>query len=102
MTITSKFLEEIEACEAGLAWFRNQEASESIDVLNALMKDGRHSWAKWLMLKLFKKDQLNRFLDYEDKVRLIKTYEYQSPPVDWSLHLIYGFRLIDEGEKEAL
>jgi len=50
--LTLDWLKEKSACIDGVVWFKAQKETDSIKVLNALIKEDKLDWASWLIVRL--------------------------------------------------
>ena len=57
MKITKEWLKEKDACKEGVDWFNNQSKIDSLEVLEALMKEDKNQWGNWLICRLFDRKQ---------------------------------------------
>ena len=78
MLITKEWLEEKEACKDGQDWFFAQDKTDSIDVLNALIKDDKLEWANWLIVRVMDYNQYVQYAVYAAE-QVIANYEKQYP-----------------------
>ena len=61
MKITKEWLEEVEACSEGVDWFNSQKETDSVKVINKLVKEDRWDWANWTICRLFSKENKIRY-----------------------------------------
>jgi hypothetical protein len=57
MIITKEWLQEQQACSSGIKWFLNQDKTDSIEVLDALIDEDELSDANWLIVRLMDRQQ---------------------------------------------
>lgn len=60
MKLTMAWLRKQEACSDGMDWFKAFGKSDSVEVMEGLLKDGKLNWANWLIVRL---------LNLEDRIR---------------------------------
>jgi hypothetical protein len=57
MKITKEWLHKHDACISGQKWFLKQDKSDLVEVINALVADGKRDWANWTICQVFNKKQ---------------------------------------------
>jgi len=57
--ITEAWLKKQGACSDGMDWFKAFGKSDSAEVMEGLLKDGKRDWANWLIARL----NGDRFMD---------------------------------------
>ena len=57
MKITLDWLKENGACQDGQEWFVNQTETDSLKVLENLIKEKQLDWANWTICRLFNREQ---------------------------------------------
>ena len=60
MDITLEWLKEKSACQSGVEWFKNQEETDAIKVIEKLIKENQLNWANWTICRVF---------DYKQRVQ---------------------------------
>jgi hypothetical protein len=61
MIITKEWLQEQQACSSGIKWFLNQDKTDSIEVLDALINQDNLPDANWLIVRLMDRQQKIRY-----------------------------------------
>jgi hypothetical protein len=61
MILTVEKLRELGACDDGIDWFDSQSNRELKQVVEALMTQGRSSWANWLIVRLLSQKQKSQY-----------------------------------------
>jgi hypothetical protein len=70
MQITKDWLEKQNACEEGTQWFLNQNDSDHIQVIKALIKNYKFDWANWALTNLMSHTQQVQYACYAAKQSL--------------------------------
>jgi len=52
MEITKEFLKEKCACAKGYEWFIKQKETDGIKVVKKLIKEDKHDWANWIIVRI--------------------------------------------------
>ena len=78
MEITRKWLKEQRACADGIEWFNAQKETDSLKVLDALIKDKKLDYANWLIVRLMTYRQYVSYAVYAAE-QVIDLYEKQCP-----------------------
>jgi hypothetical protein len=76
--ITRKWLKEQRACADGIEWFNAQKETDSLKVLDALIKDKKLDYANWLIVRLMTYRQYVSYAVYAAE-QVIDLYEKQCP-----------------------
>ena len=61
MKLTTEWLTEQQACQAGMDWFAHQTETDSIKVVRKLHTEKRNDWANWLIVRLMNRKQQLRY-----------------------------------------
>lgn len=64
MKTTLKQLQNLQACEAGIDWFKGQKNKDSKHILLKLVQEKRFSWANWYVTQLFTHRQAIQYSIY--------------------------------------
>jgi hypothetical protein len=78
MKITLDWLKEKSACSAGVEWFQSQKETDSLAVLNALIKADKLDWANWTIVRLMTHKQQTQYAVHAAE-QVIGIYEKQYP-----------------------
>ena len=97
MKITEKWLREQDACGEGVRWFKNQEKSDSIEVLEALIAEGQLEWANWLIVRVMKRKQYIAYAIFAAE-QVISIYEKEYPNDDRPRKAIDAARQVLEND----
>jgi hypothetical protein len=81
MKITLKWLEEKEACQEGLDWFKSQYKMDSIKVLEKLIAEDKLNWANWLIVRLMEYKQYVSYAIFATE-QVLPIFEKQFPNDD--------------------
>jgi len=76
--ITKQWLKKKDACIEGVQWFDDQEETDSIKVINKLMKEDNFSWANWTLSELFNRKQRIQYAVYAAK-QVLPIFEKEYP-----------------------
>src|SRR3990167_4914059 len=57
MKLTIDWLKEKLACSGGVNWFKNQKATDTVEVLRALANENRLDWANWTIVMVMSRPQ---------------------------------------------
>ena len=57
MKITTKWLNEKDACKDGRDWFNAQKETDSLKVLKALIADDKLEWSNWFIVRIMTRPQ---------------------------------------------
>ena len=78
MKISSKWLEERQACNAGKEWFRNQSATSPLVLIDALIKADKLDWANWFIVRVMGRKQSVKYAIFAAE-EVIDIYENKYP-----------------------
>lgn len=78
MTLTLDWLKAKRACEEGVKWFTAQTKTDAIEVLDALIADGRPDWASWLIVRVMTRQQQLAYAIFAAE-QVLALYEKKHP-----------------------
>jgi hypothetical protein len=78
MKITKKWLDNIGACEYGIAWFLSQKETDSVKVVEKLITEKHLDWANWLVTRLMNHKQQIQYAVYAAE-QVIDIFENKYP-----------------------
>ena len=78
MNITKEWLEEMNACTAGIDWFLAQTETAGITVVKKLLAENHFEWANWLIVRLMDRKQKIRYSCFAARQVLV-IFEKQYP-----------------------
>ena len=76
--ITLGWLEEHNACDEGVTWFKKQKKTDVVDVLKALLADRKFEWAYWVLCRVFRPEQKLAYAIFSAE-QVLSIFETQFP-----------------------
>jgi len=76
--LTSKWLKEQNACDAGREWWNEHKSSDPIKTINTLMDDNHFDWANWLIVRVMTHEQQIKYAIFAAE-KVTGIYEKQYP-----------------------
>ena len=81
MKLTKEWLNNESACKTGVEWFLAQKETDSIKVVQKLMKEDKFHWANWLIVRLMTHHQKIQYAIFSAE-QVIGVYEKEYPKDD--------------------
>jgi hypothetical protein len=81
MKITAEWLGKKQACQGGYDWFTQQNESDPVRVLNALIAEEYLDWADWLIVRVMRREQYISYAIFAAE-QVIDLYEQKYPEDD--------------------
>jgi len=78
MNITTQWLQDKSACINGVIWFKKQSESNSMMILQLLIKQNKLDWANWLIVRLMNYKQAVSYAIYSAE-QVIHIFERKHP-----------------------
>lgn len=65
--LSVEWLNSMRACSRGITWFRKQKKTDSITIINKLIRERKFHWASWLIVRLLDKEKFPDVITYAIK-----------------------------------